>query len=122
MRPPCLRNPTLHHSNPRTSEFPLVSLTKEKQFAFDTVEHNREAIALLCDNIFYFAELGMQEFETSKSMMELLEKSRIRAREKLVGHADRFRGELRLRQAGDRAAHGIGPRVNKSSSMICKLK
>jgi len=24
-----------------------------KGFAFDTVEHNREAIALLCDNIFY---------------------------------------------------------------------
>src|SRR5687767_3338016 len=75
MRPPCLGNPTLHHSNPLTSEFPLMSLTKEKQFAFDTVEHNREAIALLCDNIFYFAELGMQEFETSKLMMELLEKA-----------------------------------------------
>ena len=50
-------------------------MSKEKQFVFDTVEHNREAIALLCDNIFYFAELGMQEFETSKLMMELLEKA-----------------------------------------------
>ena len=48
---------------------------KEKQFVFETVERNSEAIALLCDNIFYFAELGMQEFETSKSMMELLEKA-----------------------------------------------
>ncbi|MGH7811109.1 MAG: amidohydrolase [Candidatus Binatia bacterium] len=48
---------------------------KEKQFVFDTVERNREAIALLCDNIFYFAELGMQEFETSGLMMELLAKA-----------------------------------------------
>ena len=52
-----------------------MSLSKEKHFVFDTVDHNREAIALLCDNIFYFAELGMQEFETSKLMMELLEKA-----------------------------------------------
>jgi aminobenzoyl-glutamate utilization protein B len=48
---------------------------KQKQFVFDTVERNREAIALLCDNIFYFAELGMQEFETSDLMMELLAKA-----------------------------------------------
>ena len=48
---------------------------KEKKFVFDHVERNREAIALLCDNIFYFAELGMQEFETSGLMMELLEKA-----------------------------------------------
>ena len=34
---------------------------KEKKFVFDHVERNREAIALLCDNIFYFAELGMQD-------------------------------------------------------------
>lgn len=31
---------------------------KEKKLVFDNVERNREAIALLCDNIFYFAELG----------------------------------------------------------------
>ena len=47
----------------------------EKKFVFDTVEHNGAAIAQLCDNIFYFAELGMQEFETSGLMMELLEKA-----------------------------------------------
>ena len=45
----------------------------EKKFVFDSVEHNGAAIAQLCDNIFYFAELGMQEFETSGLMMELLE-------------------------------------------------
>jgi aminobenzoyl-glutamate utilization protein B len=50
-------------------------MTKEKTFVFDTVERNSESIALLCDNIFYFAELGMQEFETSGLMMEILEKA-----------------------------------------------
>ena len=38
---------------------------REKQFAVENIERNSEPIALLCDNIFYFAELGMQEFETS---------------------------------------------------------
>lgn len=48
---------------------------KEKKFVFDTVDRNSESIALLVDNIFYFAELGMQEFETSGLMMDLLGKA-----------------------------------------------
>lgn len=48
--------------------------SKEKRFAIDLVEQNREAIARLGDNIFYFAELGMQEFETSGLMIDLLER------------------------------------------------
>lgn len=48
---------------------------KAKKFALATVERNSESIALLCDNIFYFAELGMQEFETSGLMIEILEKA-----------------------------------------------
>jgi aminobenzoyl-glutamate utilization protein B len=47
---------------------------QEKKFALETIERNSEAIALLCDNIFYFAELGMQEFETSGLMKQILEK------------------------------------------------
>jgi len=62
-----------------------MSTSKEKHFVFDTVEHNREAIALLCDNIFYYAELGMQEFETSKLMMELLEKAGFKIQKNLSG-------------------------------------
>jgi aminobenzoyl-glutamate utilization protein B len=62
-----------------------MSVTKEKQFAFNTVDHNREAIALLCDNIFYFAELGMQEFETSKLMTELLKKAGFEIEKDLSG-------------------------------------
>jgi aminobenzoyl-glutamate utilization protein B len=39
----------------------------------------------LCDNIFYFAELGMQEFETSGLMMELLEKAGFSIEKNLSG-------------------------------------
>ncbi len=49
--------------------------SRQKQFAFDAVEENRNNIALLGDNIFYFAELGMQEFRTSGLMTEILEQA-----------------------------------------------
>ena len=45
----------------------------EKQFALDYVERNRKAMALVGDHIFYFGELGMQEFETAKLMTRILE-------------------------------------------------
>jgi aminobenzoyl-glutamate utilization protein B len=44
-----------------------------KAHCFDYVDRNAKAIACLNDNIFYFAELGMQEFETAKLMTALLE-------------------------------------------------
>jgi aminobenzoyl-glutamate utilization protein B len=49
--------------------------SKAKKFAVENIERNSESIALLCDNIFYFAELGMQEFETSGLMMQILERA-----------------------------------------------
>lgn len=56
-----------------------------KQFAFDVVERNREAIALLCNNIFYFAELGMQEFESANLMTAILETFGFRIERNLSG-------------------------------------
>ncbi|HWO42075.1 MAG TPA: amidohydrolase, partial [Candidatus Eisenbacteria bacterium] len=50
-----------------------TGLTKEKEFVFKVVERNSKAIALLGDNIYYFAELGMQEFETTKLMTQILQ-------------------------------------------------
>src|SRR6476620_11500856 len=38
----------------------------QKKFAFDAVERNADAIALVGDSLYYFAELGMQEFESAK--------------------------------------------------------
>ena len=46
---------------------------KEKEFIFKVVDQNRKAIQLLGDNIYYFAELGMQEFETAKLMTQILQ-------------------------------------------------
>jgi aminobenzoyl-glutamate utilization protein B len=45
----------------------------EQKFVFDFVDRNEKAIALLGDSVFYFGELGMQEFETSKLMADVLE-------------------------------------------------
>ena len=39
------------------------------------IERNLEAIALLNDSIFYFGELGMQEYRTSELMSDLLKES-----------------------------------------------
>ena len=36
-----------------------------KELAFEVVERNAEQAALLSDSIFYFGELGMQEFESA---------------------------------------------------------
>src|SRR5205807_5637516 len=47
--------------------------SREKVHCLDYLERNAKAIATLNDSIFYFGELGMQEFETSKLMTELLE-------------------------------------------------
>ena len=35
------------------------AVPQEKDFVLEVVERNREAIAMLGDSIFYFAELGM---------------------------------------------------------------
>ena len=49
----------------------MAELSAEHKFVCDFVDRNEKAIALLGDSIFYFGELGMQEFETSKLMADL---------------------------------------------------
>src|ERR1043166_8739343 len=44
-----------------------------KRVAFESVDKNAEAIATLGDVIYYFAEPGMQEYETSKFLKETFE-------------------------------------------------
>jgi aminobenzoyl-glutamate utilization protein B len=46
---------------------------ERKQLAFEVVERNAEQMALLSDAIFYFGELGMQEFESTSLLKETLE-------------------------------------------------
>lgn len=63
---------------------------KAKQFAMDTVAQNSEAIASLGDNIFYFAELGMQEVETSSLMTQILEREGFAVERNLSGMPTSF--------------------------------
>jgi aminobenzoyl-glutamate utilization protein B len=54
--------------------WPLAANADErKQLAFDVVERNAGQMALLSDSIFYFGELGMQEFESTKLLKDTLE-------------------------------------------------
>jgi aminobenzoyl-glutamate utilization protein B len=41
--------------------------------AFDVIDRNADPIALIGDSIYYFAELGMQEFESTKFLKQTLE-------------------------------------------------
>jgi aminobenzoyl-glutamate utilization protein B len=44
-----------------------------KALAYEAVERNAEQIAAIGDNVYYFAELGMQEFESAKFVKQVLE-------------------------------------------------
>ena len=52
---------------------PASNQNAAKTHCYEYLDRNAKAIACLNDNIFYFAELGMQEFETAKLMASLLE-------------------------------------------------
>jgi aminobenzoyl-glutamate utilization protein B len=64
--------------------------SKEKEFVFKVVDRNSKAIALLGDNIYYFAELGMQEFETSKLMTQILEEAGFKVERGISGMPTSF--------------------------------
>src|SRR3954451_14678117 len=46
---------------------------ERKKLAFHTIERNAEQLATIGDSLYYFAELGMQEFESAKFLKETLE-------------------------------------------------
>src|SRR3954470_15391733 len=46
---------------------------EQKKFAHEVVERNAEPIAIVGDSLYYFAELGMQEFESAKFLKTTLE-------------------------------------------------
>jgi hypothetical protein len=58
------------------SLFALASIgygqTPSKGTAFEVIDRNKAEIAKVGDAIYYFAELGMQEIETSKLCAEAL--------------------------------------------------
>ncbi len=50
-----------------------AQVDERKKLALDAVERNAGQIALIGDSLYYFAELGMQEFESAKFLKETLE-------------------------------------------------
>jgi aminobenzoyl-glutamate utilization protein B len=48
---------------------------EQKKHAFDVVDRNAQAIALVGDSLYYFGELGMQEYESAKFLRSTLESS-----------------------------------------------
>lgn len=79
--------------------------TREKESVFQVVERNREAIALLGDNIYYFGELGMQEIESSKLMTKILEEAGFTVERGLSGMPPAFLATYWFRQASNRHSH-----------------
>src|SRR3954469_21116382 len=47
--------------------------SEQKQYAFDAIERNAEPIAVVGDSLYYFGELGMQEFESARFLKQTLE-------------------------------------------------
>src|SRR5262245_50175536 len=50
----------------------LAATAEQKQAAFESVDKNAQAIFDISDSIFYFAELGMQEVESTKLVKDTL--------------------------------------------------
>jgi aminobenzoyl-glutamate utilization protein B len=67
-----------------------INLTAQQKFLFDYIDRNARAVALLGDSIFYFGELGMQEFETARLMTDLLEKGGFKVERGISGFPTGF--------------------------------
>ncbi len=50
-----------------------AQVDERKKLAFEIVERNAEQLAVVGDSLYYFAELGMQEYESAKFLKETLE-------------------------------------------------
>ncbi len=62
----------------------------EKDHAFAVIDRNAEAIARLGDSIFYFGELGNQEYESAALMSEILENEGFSVQRGLSGFPTAF--------------------------------
>ncbi|MBT7897818.1 MAG: amidohydrolase, partial [Rhodospirillales bacterium] len=72
----------------------MDNLSPEKRAAFDCIAANAKAISLVGDNIFYFGELGNQEYESAALMSGLLEKEGFKMKRGLSGFPTAFLGEF----------------------------
>jgi aminobenzoyl-glutamate utilization protein B len=61
-----------------------------KSFVLDFIERNRGALTLLSDSIFYFGEVGMQEYRSAALMTEILEEHGFRVERGISGFPTAF--------------------------------
>jgi aminobenzoyl-glutamate utilization protein B len=66
------------------------NVSPERALCFDYLDRNATAIATLNDSIFYFGELGMQEFKTAGLMCQLLEEAGFKVERSISGFASGF--------------------------------
>jgi aminobenzoyl-glutamate utilization protein B len=64
--------------------------TPEKVFALEFAERNIQATAALSDSLFYFAELGLQEYRSADLMSSLLEEHGFRLQRGICGFPTAF--------------------------------
>jgi len=67
-----------------------VLSTPEKAFLIDFMDRNAQGIATLSDALFYFGELGMQEFRSAELMCSLLEEHGFAVERNLSGFPTGF--------------------------------
>ncbi len=65
-----------------------------KRAAFDVVERNAEEIATVGDVLYYYAEPGMQEYESAKFVKETLEQRGVQSGARRRRHADQCLGKV----------------------------
>ena len=65
-------------------------IAPEKQAVLDYIDRNADALACLGDNIFYFGELGMQEYETAALMTGILADSGFTIERDIAGFPTSF--------------------------------
>ena len=82
----------------------LEALKKE---AIQQVDARQVFTQQMVDQIFSYAELGFQEFETSRYVTDILDEEWFQGRAGSCRHTYRVDGDLRLRQTGDCVYHAI---------------
>ena len=78
---------------------------EQKEFAFGVVERNAVPMARIGDSIYYFAELGMQEFESTRLIKDVLESGGFSVQLGAAGMPTNLWARLGQRPSGDRHRH-----------------
>lgn len=67
-----------------------TNIPDAKRFVFEFLDRNANAVGLIGDSVFQFAELGMQEYETAKLLTETLEGEGFRVERGISGFPTGF--------------------------------